>query len=282
MPNKKTSNKQIAIFEGKKIRRIWDEKKEKWYFSIVDIVQALTDSINPTDYLKKIRKRDKELAKYIGTNCPHVEMQTETGKKRKTLAGNPEHLFRIIQSIPSKKAEPIKIWLAKVGYERVQEMSDPEKALNRSRDYWQRMGRSQKWIQQRMMGQEIRNKLTDYWEDNEVKEKNEYAILTNIIHEEWSDFTVKEHKNLKKLKTENLRDHMSDAELVFTALAELSTRQIAETIESKGLEENKIPAKKGGRVARNARLELEQKTGKKVVSENNFKSLPEQKRLKSR
>jgi hypothetical protein len=179
-------------------------------------------------------------------------------------------LFRIIQSIPSKKAEPIKIWLAKVGYERVQEISDPERALNRSRDYWQKMGRSQKWIQQRMMGQEVRNKLTDYWKDNEVKEQDEYAILTNIIHQEWSDLTVNEHKNLKNLKRENLRDHMTDAELVFTALAELSTRQIAETTESKGLEENKIPAKKGGRVAKNARLELEQKTGRKVVSGQNY------------
>jgi len=182
--------------------------------------------------------------------------------------------LRLIQSVPSPKAEPIKLWLAKVGYERMQEISDPEKALNRSRDYWQRMGRSQTWIQQRMMGQEIRNKLTDYWKDNEVKKKDEYAILTNIIHQEWSDLSVKEHKNLKKLKTQNLRDHMSDAELIFTALAELSTRQIAETMETKGLEENKTPAKKGGRVAKNARKELESKTGKKIVSGKNFLQSP--------
>ena len=264
------NNKKLAIFEGKKIRRIWDEEKELWYFSVVDIIFVLTESINPTDYLKKLRKRDPELGNYIGTNCPQVEMVTGTGKNRKTLVGNPEHLFRIIQSVPSKKAEPIKIWLAKVGYERIEEINDPEKALNRSRDYWQRMGRSQKWIQQRMMGQEIRNKLTDYWKDNEVNEKTEYAILTDIIHKEWSDLTVKEHKGLKKLKTQNLRDHMSDAELVFTALAELSTRQIAETMETKGLKENKVPAKKGGRIAKNARLELEQKTGKKIVSGKNF------------
>ncbi len=249
--DKKTNNKKIAIFEGRKIRRIYDEKSEMWFFSVVDIISVLTESTNPTDYLKKLRKRDSELASYIGTNCPQIEMTTETGKNRKTLAGNPEHLFRIIQSVPSKKAEPFKLWLAKVGYERVQEMSDPEKALNRSRDYWQRMGRSQKWIQQRMMGQEIRNKLTDYWKNNEVKEQKEYAILTNIIHQEWSDLSVREHKNLKSLKTQNLRDHMTDAELVFTALAELSTRQIAETTESKGLEENKPPARKGGRIARN-------------------------------
>jgi len=277
MQNQKLSTKRITIFEGKKIRRAYNEKTETWYFSVVDIISALTESVNPTDYLKKLRKRDLELASYIGTNCPQVEMITETGKNRKTLAGNPEHLFRIIQSIPSKKAEPIKIWLAKVGYERIQETTNPEKSINRGRTNWQRMGRSEKWIQQRMMGQEIRNKLTDYWKNNEVKEQDEYAILTNIIHEEWSDLTVQEHKNLKNLKRENLCDHMSDAELVFTALAELSTRQIAETMEAKGLEKNKIPAKKGGRVARNARLELEQKTGKKIVSADNFKNLENKK-----
>ncbi|OGY08012.1 MAG: antirepressor [Candidatus Blackburnbacteria bacterium RIFCSPHIGHO2_01_FULL_43_15b] len=268
---------QIIAFQSKKIRRHWDEKTETWYFSVVDIISVLTESTNPTDYLKKLRKRDPELGRYIGTNCPQVEMSSETGKNRKVLAGNPEHLFRIIQSIPSKKAEPIKIWLAKVGYERIQEVSDPEKALNRSRSYWQRMGRSEKWIQQRMMGQEIRNKLTDYWKNNEVDLQDEYAILTNIIHQEWSDLTVKEHKNLKDLKTENLRDHMTDAELVFTALAELSTRQIAETMKTKGLEKNKIPAKRGGRIAKNARLELEQKTGKKVVTGKNFRALKENK-----
>ena len=261
----------LAIFENFKIRRHWDKVKEKWYFSVVDIVKVLTNSINPTDYLKKLRKRDVELGKYIGTNCPQVKMVMETGKSRKTLAGNPEHLFRIIQSIPSKKAEPIKLWLAKVGYERIQETVDPEKSINRGRMNWQRMGRSTKWVQQRMMGQEIRNKLTDYWKNNEVKEQDEYAILTNIIHQEWSDLSVKEHKNLKKLGTENLRDHMTDAELVFTALAELSTRQIAENMQTKGLEENKTPAKKGGRIAKNARLDLEEKTGKKVVSDENFK-----------
>lgn len=186
----KNSN-QIIAFQSKKIRRHWDEKTEAWYFSVVDIIAVLTESTNPTDYLKKLRKRDPELRSYIGTNCPQVEMSSETGKSRKMLAGNPEHLFRIIQSILSKKAEPIKIWLAKVGYERIQEISDPEKALNRSRLYWQRMGRSQKWIQQRMMRQETRNKLTDYWKNNEIKEQNEYAILTNIIHQEWSDLSGK-------------------------------------------------------------------------------------------
>jgi len=263
-------NKQIAIFEGNKIRRVWDKKTEAWFFSVVDIIQVLTDSANSTDYLKKIRKRDIELGKYIGTNCPQVEMITGTGKKRKTLAGNPEHLFRIIQSIPSKKAEPIKLWLARVGYERLEEINDPEKSVNRARINWQKHGRSNEWIQRRIMGQEIRNKLTDYWKNNEVKKQDEYAILTNIIHEEWTDLSVKEHKNLKGLKTQNLRDHMGEAELVFTALAEMSTRQIAETVKAKGLEGNKIPAKKGGKIAKDARVALEQKTGKKVVTRKNY------------
>src|SRR3989338_692414 len=254
------NDNQIIAFQSKKIRRHWDDKTETWFFSVVDIISVITESTNPNDYLKKLRKRDPELGTYIGTNCPQVKMASEAGKNRRMLAGSPEHLFRIIQSIPSKKAEPIKIWLAKVGYERIQEVSDPEKALNRSRSYWQRMGRSEKWIQQRMMGQEIRNKLTDYWKNNEVDLQDEYAVLTNIIHQEWSDLTVKEHKKLKDLKTENLRDHMTDAELVFTALAELSTRQIAETMEARGLVENRIPAKRGGRGAKNARRELEQKT----------------------
>ncbi|MBU2530703.1 MAG: hypothetical protein KKD35_06655, partial [Elusimicrobia bacterium] len=170
-----------------------------------------------------------------------------------------------------------------VGYERIQETTDPEKSINRGRMNWQRMGRGQKWIQQRMMGQEVRNKLTDYWKNNEVKEQDEYAILTNIIHQEWSDLLVKEHKILKKLKTQNLRDHMTDAELVFTALAELSTRQIAETMETKGLEENKTPARKGGRIAKNARIELENKTGKKVVSGESFLQSPKSgKKLKEK
>ena len=215
------------------------------------------------------------------TDCNRLKMLAEDGKLRETDAADVEAVLRLVQSVPSPKAEPIKMWLAKVGYERIQETVDPEKSITRGRKNWQRMGRSGKWIQQRMMGQEIRNKLTDYWKNNEVKEQDEYAILTNIIHKEWSDLSVKKHKSLKNLKTENLRDHMTDAELVFTALAELSTRQIAETMEAQGLEENKIPARKGGRIAKNARLELEQKTGKKVVSDENFKlAIGNKKRLK--
>lgn len=260
----------IKLFESKKIRTHWDETEEKWYFSVVDIVEALTDSTNPTDYLKKLRKRDAELGFYLGTNCPQVEMLTASGKKRKTLSGTVEDIFRIIQSIPSPKAEPFKQWLAKVGYERIQEMQDPSQSLDRARANWQKLGRSEKWIQQRMTGQEIRNKLTDYWKEAGIKEQDEFALLTNIIHQEWTDLTVKQHKNLKGLKTENLRDHMSDAELIFTALAELSTRQIAETDEAKGLKENAKASKEGSAVAKNARKELEAKTGKSVVTGENF------------
>ncbi|HBV58104.1 MAG TPA: hypothetical protein DEB73_02495 [Candidatus Magasanikbacteria bacterium] len=282
----KKNNKQIAIFEGQKIRRIWDEKKELWYFSIIDIMAVLTKQVDfkkAQSYWTTLKGRLKQEGNESVTKCDKLKMQSADGKYYKTDVADTETILRLIQSVPSPKAEPIKLWLARVGYERIQEVSDPEKALNRSRSYWQRMGRSAKWIQQRMMGQEIRNKLTDYWKDNEVEEKDEYAILTNIIHQEWSDLSVKQHKSLKNLKTENLRDHMSDAELVFTALAELSTRQIAETMETKGLEENKIPARKGGRIAKNARKELENKTGRKVVSENNFLPSPiSGKRLKGK
>lgn len=263
-------NQNLVLFESKQVRRYYDNEKEVWYFSVVDIVQALTDSVNPTDYLKKLRKRDKELGIYVGTNCPHVEMLTSEGKKRKTLGGNVEHILRIIQSIPSPKAEPFKQWLAKVGYERMQEISDPAQSLDRARKNWQQLGRSEKWIQQRMMGQETRNKLTDYWKDHEIKEESEYAILTNIIHKEWSGISVQKHKQIKGLKDQNLRDHMNEAELIFTALAELSTRQFAESIQATGMTENADAGKKGGGVARRARKDLEDKTGRKVVTGENF------------
>ena len=266
--------KQIITFQNKKIRRHWDDKKEKWYFSVVDIVQALTqqaDFQSARKYWNKLSERLKKEGSETVTKCHRLKMTAEDGKLRFTDVADVETLFRLIQSVPSPKAEPIKLWLAKVGNDRIQEVSDPEKSLNRARVNWKKLGRSQKWIQQRMMGQETRNKLTDYWKDHRVKEQDEYAILTNIIHQEWSDLSVKGHKQLKGLKTENLRDHMTEAELIFTALAELSTRQIAENMQTTGLEKNKIPAKKGGRIAKNARLELEQKTNKKIVSSDNFK-----------
>ena len=199
-----------------------------------------------------------------------MKMLAVDGKMVLTDVANAETLLRLIQSIPSPKAEPIKLWLAKVGYERMQDMADPERSLDRAREYWQQHGRSEKWIQQRMMGQETRNKLTDYWQEHEITQETEYAILTNLIHQEWADLSVKSHKQLKGLTTQNLRDHMSEAELIFTALAELATRQIAVSMDATGMIENEVAGKKGGGIAKRARIELESKTGKKVVTEENF------------
>ena len=263
----------LAVFEDFKIRRIYDEEKEIWYFSVVDIIGVLIqqkDFQTARNYWKVLKNRLKNEGSEVVTKCNRLKMLAEDGKMRLTDAASPEILLRLIQSVPSPKAEPIKLWLAKVGYERIQEIADPEKSLNRARENWKKHGRSQKWIQQRMMGQETRNKLTDYWSKHEVTKEDEYAILTNIIHQEWSDVTVKEHKSLKGLKTQNLRDHMTEAELIFTALAELSSRQIAEAIEAKGIIENKIAGIKGGRIAKKARLELESKTGKKVISKESY------------
>ena len=239
----------------------------------MDIVAALTSQTDfqlARNYWNKLAQRIREEGSETVTNCQRLKMVAEDGKLRETDAADVETILRLIQSVPSPKAEPIKLWLAKVGYERMQEMVDPERALNRSREYWQKQGRSEKWIQQRMMGQETRNKLTDYWSEHDVKKGEEFAVLTNIIHEEWSDLSVKNHKDLKGLKTQNLRDHMSEEELIFSALAELSTRRIAETENASGFEANKIPAKKGGKIAKDARIALEQKIGKSIVTGKNF------------
>jgi len=263
--------KSLVAFEKYKIRRFYDEKNETWYFSVVDVVGALTDSANPRDYWFKMKIRVKtEDGLELSTICRRLKMKAPDGKMRETDCADVQRLLRIIQSIPSPKAEPFKQWLAKVGYERIQDMGDPARSLDRAREYWKQHGRSEKWIQQRMMGQETRNKLTDYWKDHEIKGETEYAILTNIIHEEWSGVSVKKHKDIKGLKTQNLRDHMSEAELIFTALAELSTRQIAETVDATGMDENAEAGKKGGRIAKRARVDLEQKTGRPVVTGKNF------------
>jgi hypothetical protein len=267
------NNTSLTIFETHKIRRHFDEKNETWYFSVIDIVGALTeqnDFKKAKSYWTTLKNRLKNEGSELVTKCDQLKLLSADGKFYKTDVADVETILRLVQSVPSKKAEPIKLWLAKVGYERMQEMTDPEKALNRSREYWQKQGRSEKWIQQRMTGQETRNKLTDYWAESGVQKGEEFAILTNIIHQEWSDLSVKAHKNLKGLKTQNLRDHMSEEELIFTALAELSTRRIAETDKTQGLEENKIPAIKGGRIAKDARLALEEKTGKSVVTGENY------------
>jgi hypothetical protein len=261
----------LVAFEKYSIRRHYDEESETWYFSVVDVVAALTESVNPAVYWRVLKKRLKdEGADETVTKCNALKMPSSDGKMRLTDMADTETLLRLIQSIPSPKAEPFKQWLAKVGYERIQDMSDPARSLDRAREYWQAHGRSEKWIQQRMMGQETRNKLTDYWKEHDIKGEDEYAILTNIIHQEWSGVSVKHHKEIKGLKTQNLRDHMSEAELIFTALAELSTRQIAESVEAVGMPENAAAGKKGGGIAKKARLELEQKTGKRVVTGENF------------
>jgi len=260
----------IKLFESRKVRTHWDEEKETWYFAIVDVISILTESENPQVYWRVMKKRLLAEGNETVTNCNALKMEAPDGKMRVTDVADTQQLLRLIQSIPSPKAEPFKQWLAKVGYERMQEISDPAQGLDRARENWQKLGRSEKWIQQRMTGQETRNKLTDYWKESGVQKSDEFAFLTNVIHQEWTGLTVKKHKDLKGLKTQNLRDHMSEAELIFTALAELSTRQIAETEKAEGVRQNAVAGKKGGKIAKDARLALEQKTGKNVITNENF------------
>ena len=262
-----------AQFEEHAIRRVYDEPTETWWFSVLDIVQVLTQQQNPTTarkYWNKLKERLGKEGSQLVTNCHQLKMAAADGKQRLTDVATAETLLRLVQSVPSPKAEPIKLWLARVGYERMQEMADPALSLDRARETWQKHGRSDKWIQQRMTGQETRNKLTDYWAGHEIKKGEEFAILTNIIHQEWAGLSVQAHKNIQGLKSQNLRDHMSEAELIFTALAELSTRQLAETVEATGMAENEKAAQTGGRIARKARLDLESKTGRSVVTGANF------------
>lgn len=262
----------IKLFEKYKIRSSYDEKKDIWYFSVIDVIAILTDSTEPRRYWSDLKRKvaleagNTELYDKI----VQLKMIAPDGKMRNTDAADVQTMFRIIQSIPSPKAEPVKQWLARVGYERIKETADPALSLNRARENWQRLGRSDKWIGQRMMGQETRNKLTDYWKDHEITKEEQYALLTNIIHREWAGVSVKEHKRLKGLKSQNLRDHMSEAELIFTALAELSTRQVAENNEATGLEENKVAAKIGGNISKKAREDFEKRTGRQVVTGENY------------
>ena len=268
-----SANNDLVIFEGHEIRRSYDAKAEIWWFSVVDIVQVLTQQTDyqaSRKYWKVLKGRLAKEGSELVTNCYQLKMTADDGKMRLTDAASAETLLRLVQSVPSPKAEPIKLWLAKVGFERMQEMSDPARSLDRARETWRKQGRSDKWIEQRMTGQETRNKLTDYWAGHDIKKGDEFAILTNIIHQEWADVSVEAHKDLKGLKTQNLRDHMSEAELIFTALAELSTRSIAESVEATGMTENKGAAKTGGGIAKKARLELEGKTGRKVITGESY------------
>ena len=264
-----TQHNAIKLFEEKRVRTVWDDKQEKWFFSVVDVVAVLTDSANPTDYLKKMRKRDPELGSFVGTNCPQVAMLTETGKKRLTLAADTEGMFRIIQSIPSPKAEPFKLWMARVAAERLDQMQDPELSINQALMDYKRLGYSDNWINQRLKSIEIRKELTDEWKRHGLQEGVQFATLTDIIYQTWSDMTAREYKQFKGLKKENLRDNMTNKELVLNMLAELSTKEISESRNPETFSEHQQIARQGGEIARNARMELEEKTGKEVISPMN-------------
>lgn len=262
----------IKIFEEKRIRTLWDDEQEKWYFSVVDVVQVLTGSVNPTDYLKKMRKRDPELGKFLGTNCPQVAMLTETGKRRITLAADTTQILRIIQSIPSQKAEPFKLWMAQVASERLDQYQDPELSINQAMQDYKRLGYSDKWINQRLKSIEVRKELTDEWKRHGLQEGVHFATLTDVIYKSWSDMTAREYKKFKGLKKENLRDNMTNKELVLNMLAEISAKEISENSEPVTFDDHVDIASQGGEVARNARLELEAKTGKPVISALNSRS----------
>ena len=262
----------IKLFESNQIRSVWNEKEEKWYFSIQDVIQLLTDTVDVKDYIKKMKKRDFELNSNWGTICPLVEMIAADGKKRKIQAANAQNLLRIIQSIPSPKAEPFKLWLAKVGAERLEEIENPELASQRTRELYKLKGYPEDWIEKRMRSIAIREELTEEWKNRGVKEKVEYAILTAEISKATFGITPKEYKEVKGLKSQNLRDHMTDLELIFSMLGEASTKEIAVNTDTQGFHKNKKAAKAGGKIAGDARKQLELKSGKKVVTSENYLS----------
>ncbi len=257
---------KLKLFNEKKIRTSWIADEEEWYFAVVDVVAVLTDSENPTDYFKKMRKRDPDLAAYVGTNCPYVPMKGENGKTRNVLAASTKGILRIIQSIPSQKAEPFKMWLAQVGSDRLDEIADPEKAILRAQSYYRKKGYSEEWIKERMNAIEARKKLTDEWRAHGIEEDLEFAILTNDMTKAWSGKTVKEYKAHKGLHKESLRDNMTDIELALNSLAEVTTRALTKQRNPQGLEENRQVAKSGGGVSKTARLEIERQLGQSVVS----------------
>ena len=278
---------QIQLFETKKVRTVWDDEKEEWFFSVVDVVEVLTDSANPTDYLKKMRKREPELGVYIGTNCPQVTMTSSTGKKRKTLAATIEQLFRIIQSIPSPKAEPFKQWMAEVAAERLNQMQDPELSIDQAVADYKRLGYSDAWIKRRIKSIEIRKDLTDQWDKAGVKEGQQYASLTDIITRAWSGKTTKQYKQFKGLKKESLRDNMTNLELALNMFAESATAELHKEKNPHGYNASAQIAKAGGKAAEAARLNLEEQLGHSIISRekatdylppaDRWDSLPEEK-----
>ena len=259
----------IKVFENKKIRTQWDEQEEDWYFSLVDVVSVLADTSNPTDYLKKMRKRDMELGAYLGTNCPQVEMVGQNGLKRKVLAGNTKAVLRLIQSIPSKKAEPFKIWLAQVGSERLDEIADPQKAIDRAIATYREKGYSEEWITQRMITIKMRKELTAEWQERGITQEKDYAILTNEMTKAWSGLSVQEYKKYKGLKKENLRDNMTNIELVLNMLAEVTTTELSQKEKPVTFKENKDIAKRGGKFAGETRERYEKEMGRKIISPAN-------------
>ena len=267
---------QIKLFESKQIRSAWNEAEEKWYFSVQDVIEVLTDSIDPKQYIKRMLSRDQNLKAKWGTICTPVEMLAADGKRRKIQAADTQGLLRIIQSIPSPKAEPFKLWLAKVGAERLAEIENPELATQRTRELYKLKGYPDDWIEKRMRSIAIREELTEEWSKRGIKEKMEYAILTAEISKAAFGLTPKEYKEVKGLKSQNLRDHMTDLELIFSMLGEASTKEIAVNTDTQGFDENKKAARAGGKIAGDARKQLQLKSGKSVVTGDNF--LPENKR----
>lgn len=270
--NSENSLEHIKIFQERKIRSIWNEEEDQWYFSVVDVVGVLTESVNPTDYLKKLRKRDESLGSYIGTNCPQIEMYTASGVKRKTLAANVKSLLRIIQAIPSSKAEPFKQWLAQVGYERIKEIENPELAQERMKELYEKKGYSKDWIDKRLRGIAIRQNLTDEWKERGITREKDFAILTAEISKATFGLTPSEYKDHKGLtkKNQNLRDHMSDLELIFTMLGERVTTEISQQEKPETFDENKKVANRGGNVAGIARKQTEKELGHSVISSENY------------
>lgn len=260
-----TQKQAIQLFEERKVRTIWDDEAETWYFSILDIIAVLTDSVNPTDYFKKMRKRDESLASFVGTNCPHVAMKTESGVMRKTLVGDMKCVLRVIQSIPSPKAEPFKQWMAQVASDRLDQMQDPEMSIEQAMVDYKRLGYSDNWINQRLKSMEVRKELTDEWQRRGV-EGQQFATLTDIITQAWADRSTKAYKQFKGLKKENLRDNMTNIELALNTLAEASVTEISKQRRPKGFQQNVKVARSGGSVAKAARTQLEKQLGHSVVS----------------